>query len=312
MQVDPCAQRLQRLQVQVHRPGADRAAARQRDLRLSGPGQQRPQHIERCPHLAHQIIGRKAADDLTGGQHGLRAVGALAFHHLRAQPLQQFAQEPGIRQPRHVGQPQRLVGQQAGRHQFDGRVLGAADRDLSLKACAAGDGDPIQSTTFETGVAAAGSARLALSSVTAMRRKGHQSEASSSGRSFAAGEAAPPAALRRRRLARSALARSASRLAFATVCRPDASSMLRRCVPQARASRRAGRFWLHDAAFPRYSARLRRRSSVVERILGKAEVVGSIPPGGTISGESGSAPALLIHPTLTRPASGALLLPGQY
>ena len=27
----------------------------------------------------------------------------------------------------------------------------------------------------------------------------------------------------------------------------------------------------------------RRRSSVVERILGKAEVVGSIPPGGTIS-----------------------------
>ena len=34
----------------------------------------------------------------------------------------------------------------------------------------------------------------------------------------------------------------------------------------------------------RYQARLvfRRRSSVVERILGKAEVVGSIPPGGTI------------------------------
>ena len=40
---------------------------------------------------------------------------------------------------------------------------------------------------------------------------------------------------------------------------------------------------LHAAGFARYSARLafRRRSSVVERILGKAEVGSSILPGGT-------------------------------
>ena len=38
---------------------------------------------------------------------------------------------------------------------------------------------------------------------------------------------------------------------------------------------------LHAALGSRYSARLRRRSSVVERILGKAEVGSSILPGGT-------------------------------
>ena len=55
--------------------------------------------------------------------------------------------------------------------------------------------------------------------------------------------------------------------------------------------------WLPAAANPRYSARLRRRSSVVERILGKAEVVGSIPPGGTIPGGSGLLRALLTSST---------------
>ena len=39
---------------------------------------------------------------------------------------------------------------------------------------------------------------------------------------------------------------------------------------------------LHVAFRARYSARLRRRSSVVERILGKAEVGSSILPGGTM------------------------------
>jgi hypothetical protein len=41
-------------------------------------------------------------------------------------------------------------------------------------------------------------------------------------------------------------------------------------------------FVLPAAPGYRYSARLRRRSSVVERILGKAEVSGSSPDGGTM------------------------------
>ena len=51
-----------------------------------------------------------------------------------------------------------------------------------------------------------------------------------------------------------------------------------------RPSRQAGaRLGLHATREPRYTPRLvfRRRSSVVERILGKAEVGGSIPLGGT-------------------------------
>jgi hypothetical protein len=46
--------------------------------------------------------------------------------------------------------PQRLFGEQARRHQLDGRVLGAADGDLPLQPRAADNGDAVQSRSFET------------------------------------------------------------------------------------------------------------------------------------------------------------------
>ncbi len=63
-----------------------------------------------------------------------------------------------------------------------------------------------------------------------------------------------------------------------------------------------GELALHAAARDRYRPRLRRGSSVVERILGKAEVQGSNPCRGTISRGPGqrSRPPCLIQVQATR------------
>jgi hypothetical protein len=75
-------------------------------------------------------------------QHGLLARRAIALGDLDAQ-TRQLAQELGVGQARHVRQAQGLISQQARRHQLDGRVLGAADRDRPVQPRAAGDGDAI-------------------------------------------------------------------------------------------------------------------------------------------------------------------------
>ena len=59
-------------------------------------------------------------------------------------------------------------------------------------------------------------------------------------------------------------------------------------------------FALHGGVGFGYSPRLafRRRSSVVERILGKAEVVSSILPGGTIDPRSHQGPGVDLIPII--------------
>ena len=56
--LDISAHRFQTLDVQVHRPGANGAAARQRYLSLTETGQQWPQHQDRGSHGAHQFVRR--------------------------------------------------------------------------------------------------------------------------------------------------------------------------------------------------------------------------------------------------------------
>ncbi len=48
--------RLQRLEVQVNRARTDGTPPRQRDDRMSIARQHRPQHKDRGPHLAHDVI----------------------------------------------------------------------------------------------------------------------------------------------------------------------------------------------------------------------------------------------------------------
>src|SRR3546814_2929039 len=56
--LDLGAEGFERLQVQVDRPVADRAAAGQADRRLARARQQRAEDEERRAHLAHDVIGR--------------------------------------------------------------------------------------------------------------------------------------------------------------------------------------------------------------------------------------------------------------
>ena len=58
------AHRLERLQVQIHRPRADGAAAGQRHRRVPHAREQRAQHVERGAHLPHLVVRRDGRDDL--------------------------------------------------------------------------------------------------------------------------------------------------------------------------------------------------------------------------------------------------------
>ena len=63
-ELDLRAQALERLQMQVDRTIADRAAAGQRHRRLAGAGEQRPEHQHRRAHLAHHVVGCDGRGDL--------------------------------------------------------------------------------------------------------------------------------------------------------------------------------------------------------------------------------------------------------
>ena len=147
--VDLGAQRLQRHQVQVDRPRADGAAARQRDARLAAARQQRAQHPEARAHAADQLVGRGGVDDVARGQmEGLaqvrRGIGALAVDgEVDAVVAQDARQQVDVGEVRHVLQGQPVGRQQARDHQRQGRVLGAGDRDGAVQRAAAGDADAI-------------------------------------------------------------------------------------------------------------------------------------------------------------------------
>ena len=64
------AQRFQALQVLVHRPHADRAAAGLGDARAAEARQQRAQHQERGAHLAHDVVGRDQVRDASARRSG--------------------------------------------------------------------------------------------------------------------------------------------------------------------------------------------------------------------------------------------------
>ena len=83
VELDRRAQALQSLDVEIDRPRADGAAARQRHARLPIPRDERPQHQHRGAHLAHEIVGRRGRDDAprVERQHLARLVLALGAAH---------------------------------------------------------------------------------------------------------------------------------------------------------------------------------------------------------------------------------------
>ncbi len=129
--LDRGSEALQRHQEQVHRTGADGAAAGHRDLGLAEAGQQRRDDPEARPHGRNEVVGRRGVDDVGGGEPdglpGLRGLTrALADDHVVDAVIAQDAQQRlDVGEARHVGEFEGLPSEQAGDHQGQGRVLRA-------------------------------------------------------------------------------------------------------------------------------------------------------------------------------------------
>ena len=112
-------------------PGSDTRASRQRASRA--------QHQDGGAHLAHDVVGRLGIGDAPAQrQHA-------AFIALAVRGDAVLGEQGGhgfdIGEQRHVGQHQPLVGEQAGGHQRQGGVFGAADGDFTVQGAAAADAD---------------------------------------------------------------------------------------------------------------------------------------------------------------------------
>ena len=141
-QLDLGAQLAQALKVNVDRPGADGAAARQGHLGPPIAGDQRTQHQDRGPHLAHQVVRRPRLEDPTGAQlqHPpvMAAIGGLAVEmDLDAELGEQIGHGGDVGHMGQVAQGQRLVGQEGCGHERQGRVLGPANGNVAFEATAA-------------------------------------------------------------------------------------------------------------------------------------------------------------------------------
>src|SRR5689334_18901554 len=62
VELDGGAELLERIEVKIDRPGADGAAARQRDTGVAAAGNQRAKNPEACPHARHELIGCLGVD----------------------------------------------------------------------------------------------------------------------------------------------------------------------------------------------------------------------------------------------------------
>ena len=151
---DGRAQRLKRLQVQIHRAGADGAAAGERDLGFAVAGQQGGQHLKRGAHFAHHVVGGEGRSD-GGGVEGISVTRTDALPRrvgdANAEAFEQVGHGAHIGQARDIGQDQGISRQQRRRHQLEGRILGAADGDFPRKPPSAAYSYPVHGPVMGEG-----------------------------------------------------------------------------------------------------------------------------------------------------------------
>ncbi len=142
LQRDAGAQCFHRLQVQVHRPCADGATARQRHFRIARARQQRPQHLDGSAHGAYQLVRRYGLAHLGHLKRKLPAIlprradlHRPAFRRIVqsdacAQLHQQLRHGGDVGEIGHIIEGEGFIRQQAGAHQLQRRVLGPANDDF--------------------------------------------------------------------------------------------------------------------------------------------------------------------------------------
>ena len=144
--LDLRAERLDRLEVQVDGAVADRASARQADLRLAHPREQRAQHQDRRTHLAHDVIGRdrRGHRGRARGHHPPEILGPRSLDGGGdAELVQQMPEPVDIGEPGQVAQRQRLVGEQGTGKQGKRAVLRPRHRNTTREALPTANDDLI-------------------------------------------------------------------------------------------------------------------------------------------------------------------------
>ena len=145
-QLDLRANGFERLQVQVDRAVADRAATGQRHPRLTRPRQDGAEHQDRRAHLAHDVIGRLGREKLARpDRHDPAEIlrSRALDPRRRADLVEQMAEPVDIGQARQVAQRDRLIGQDRAGHQGERGVLRARDFQAARQPVAAANKDTV-------------------------------------------------------------------------------------------------------------------------------------------------------------------------
>ena len=135
--------------VQIHRPVADGASARQAHDRLAALGQQRPQHANARPHRLDDVVLRFAlasrpelrypAARSAPAPPASRDWPAHADRHRQPSSPMSLVIESMSEKPRHPFERAFSLGHEARRHDRQRGILAAADFDCPLKATPAVD-----------------------------------------------------------------------------------------------------------------------------------------------------------------------------
>ena len=130
VEIDLGAHRHEALDVQVDRTQADAASARQRHARFAAARDERAQREDRRAHRLHQLVGRERPVDRAGVErHLARRTGAAPHAHLR----QELFHRARVVELRHVGDRQRLGGQQRRAEDRQRGVLGAGNLHFAMQ-----------------------------------------------------------------------------------------------------------------------------------------------------------------------------------
>jgi len=144
LHIDLGAERVERFQVQVDRPCADRATARHGHARRAETGKQRRQDEDARAHAADQVIGRLRVAGLGSVQHerppgSARGVNAEFPHH----------GEHGVdvRHFRNIAELQPLGAEQRGGNLRQSRILGPPNLDGAFNASAAANDQSVHAVS---------------------------------------------------------------------------------------------------------------------------------------------------------------------
>ena len=145
LDVDLGAERLERLQMQIDRTRADRAASRHRHARRAETGEQGRQHENAGAHAAHHVVGRLRVAGCAGVEHEHPAGTACGSH---AELAHQGEHGVDVGHVGNVRQLQPLGAQQRGGNLRQGRVLRAADLHRAFNASAATNDQPVHAASL--------------------------------------------------------------------------------------------------------------------------------------------------------------------